>query len=190
MQKYLRVDIYENKQQENGLAKNELCILADYVPGGSIKNILENFKSFKEKMIGIYMKQVLNGVKSLHRVGIIHQDIKLSNILIDEQGLIKLTDIGDMKKIADPTMDGIIYGSERYTAPEIAAGQAVTEQADIWQLGCATLEMLTGMKPWFNFEDDQSEELMEYLKEMFEKNDTDKLPKFPVQISYDCLDFL
>ena len=56
----------------------------------------------------------------------------------------------------------------------------MTDKVDVWQIGCATLEMLTGLKMWFNFDDDQSDSLIEYLKAMSKSKDTQKLPKFPV----------
>ena len=99
-----------------------MSIVAEFVPGGSIKNIIQNgFHGFHERMVQIYIRQVLKGLKALHELGIPHLDIKPSNILVDEQGVIKLTDPGFFKMNAGKVVEGaILQGSELYCAPEVA----------------------------------------------------------------------
>ena len=71
----------------------------EYVPGDSIENILKYFKSFKEPLAKIYISQVAYSVSRLHKRGIIHGDIKASNLLVDDLGIVKLSDFGFIKSI-------------------------------------------------------------------------------------------
>ena len=75
----------------------------EFVPGGSLRFILNNFVKFKEKLIRSYTKQILEGLKSLHEKSIFHGDIKWSNLLIDDLGIVKLSDFGFIKQVFNNT---------------------------------------------------------------------------------------
>lgn len=87
------------------VAQNEtkIDIVMEYVPGGSLKFILTNFVKFKEKLVKSYAKQILEGLKVLHEQGICHGDLKTSNILIDDLGIIKLSDFSFLKRAFNNT---------------------------------------------------------------------------------------
>ena len=70
----------------------------EFVPGGCLQNILKYFGTFKEKLVKIYVLQILDGLHSLHGHGIIHGDLKLSNVLVDDQGIVKLADFAFLKQ--------------------------------------------------------------------------------------------
>lgn len=76
-----------------------LNILMEYVDGGSIAKLLQNFKSLHESTVRLYTRQILFGLKFLHDRGIIHRDIKGANILVDNRGVVKLADFGHSKNI-------------------------------------------------------------------------------------------
>lgn len=78
-------------------------ILMEYVPGGSLRFILNNFVKFKEKLVRSYAKQILNGLKILHDRSIIHGDLKWSNLLIDDLGIIKISDFSFIKQVLNGT---------------------------------------------------------------------------------------
>lgn len=78
-------------------------IIMEFVPGGSIKFILNNFVMFKEKLVRSYCKQILSGLKSLHDEGMCHGDLKTNNILIDDLGIIKLSDFSFIKTTLNNT---------------------------------------------------------------------------------------
>ena len=71
----------------------------EYVPGGSIRNLLNQFEAFDERLVKIYTRQMLEGLKYLHDNGIIHRDLKCANVLVDNMGVIKLSDFGASKRI-------------------------------------------------------------------------------------------
>lgn len=70
----------------------------EFVPGGSLKNILKYFGTFKEKLAKIYIIQILDGLNHLHNNGFLHGDLKLSNVLVDDVGIVKLADFAFLKQ--------------------------------------------------------------------------------------------
>lgn len=74
-------------------------ILLEFVPGGSIRQLLDKFLSFDERLVKLYTRQMLDGLQYLHDKGIVHRDLKCANVLVDNMGVIKLSDFGASKKI-------------------------------------------------------------------------------------------
>lgn len=81
----------------------KIDILMEYVPGGSLRFILNNFVKFKEKLVRSYAKQILEGLKILHDKSIIHADLKWSNLLIDDLGIVKISDFSFIKQVLNGT---------------------------------------------------------------------------------------
>jgi serine/threonine protein kinase len=135
----------------------EIDIILEYCNGGSIKQLLEKFDSFDEKLIKLYVRQILEGLVYLHDKGIIHRNIKNCNILVDGDGTVKLTDfvICDILSGEDP--ENILYFNSSkadgpfWMAPEIASkSNNITTAVDIWSVGCIIIEMATRNPPWSN----------------------------------------
>jgi serine/threonine protein kinase len=135
----------------------EIDIILEYCNGGSIKQLLEKFDAFDEKLIKLYVKQILEGLVYLHDLGIIHRNIKNCNVLVDGDGTVKLTDfvISDILVGEDP--ESILYFNTSKTegpfwmAPEIASkSNNITSAVDIWSVGCIIIEMATKNPPWSN----------------------------------------
>lgn len=130
-------------------------IFMEYVSGGSIHSLLQRFGSFGESVIRVYTRQILLGLEYLHRHQIMHRDIKGANILVDNQGCVKLADFGASKRLAEiVTVDGVhksIRGTPYWMAPEVIKQTGHGRQADIWSVGCTILEMATGKPPFSEF---------------------------------------
>ncbi len=90
------------------------------------------------------------GLRAAHRSGITHRDVKPGNVLIADDGRVKLTDFGIARNIADAPMTsaGLVLGSPAYIAPEVAAGQPVTPAADLWGLGATLFAAVEGRPPY------------------------------------------
>lgn len=149
--KYYQAQISDNKRS--------IDILLEFIPGGSIRQLLDKFVIFEEKLLKVYAKQILEGIEYLHRNDIIHRDLKCANILVDNNGIIKLSDFGTAKKIMNnisthneqneeqsPSLDVNIH----WSAPEIVNKLGYNHTADIWSLGCTLIEMLTSNPPFYN----------------------------------------
>ncbi|KAI9623623.1 hypothetical protein KEM48_009390 [Puccinia striiformis f. sp. tritici PST-130] len=129
-------------------------IFLEYVPGGSVSTLLKNYGSFEEALVGTFTRQILEGLIYLHSKEIIHRDIKGANILVDNKGVIKISDFGISKRVEDNLLSTArihrpsLQGSVFWMAPEVVKQTSYTRKADIWSLGCLIVEMLTGEHPW------------------------------------------
>ncbi|CCK69019.1 mitogen-activated protein kinase kinase kinase STE11 KNAG_0B05880 [Huiozyma naganishii CBS 8797] len=163
---------YYGSSQESG----NLNIFLEYVAGGSVSSMLNNYGPFEESLITNFTRQILIGVSYLHGKNIIHRDIKGANILIDIKGCVKITDFGISKKLSplSKAKQGLpaggaaaqgelaqngstsdkrtsLQGSVFWMAPEVVKQTATTEKADIWSTGCVVIEMFTGKHPFPDF---------------------------------------
>lgn len=93
--------------------------------------------------------EIARGLGAAHAVGIVHRDVKPSNVLITVAGEVKLLDFGVAKSgREDLTSDGLRPGTIAYMSPEHARGDAIDGRADLWSLGAVLHEMLTGERPF------------------------------------------
>eukprot|EP00835_Amoeboradix_gromovi_P002932 NODE_178_length_15814_cov_0.338657.p8 type:complete len:166 gc:universal NODE_178_length_15814_cov_0.338657:2657-2160(-) len=106
-------------------------------------------------LVKSFIKQSLLGLEYLHNQGIIHRDIKSGNILIDNKGMVKISDFGISTKLKNDdqplSMAGNkmnLKGSVYWMAPEVVKLMKYTEKGDIWSLACLMIEMLSGEHPW------------------------------------------
>ena len=139
------VEIYESGEWEG-----TYFYAMEYVAGETLAEKLYREKRIPWRTVIDYAVQICRALKSAHNSGIIHRDLKPSNLLIDEAGLIKLTDFGVAQVFAASkvTMTGGVIGTAEYMSPEQAQGKRVTKQSDIYSLGAVMYVMLTGRPPF------------------------------------------
>ena len=96
-----------------------------------------------------WSREILSGLEAAHAAGIVHRDIKSSNLMVDSDGHITILDFGLAQRGGDErlTQVGWAVGTPAYMAPEQARGVAVDERADLWAFGMVLFEMLTGRLP-------------------------------------------
>lgn len=161
-------------------------IFLEYVPGGSVSTLLKNYGSFEEALVKTFTRQILEGIKYLHSKEIIHRDIKGANILVDNKGVIKISDFGISKRVEDNLLSTArihrpsLQGSVFWMAPEVVKQTSYTRKADIWSLGCLIVEMLTGEHPWAN---------LTQMQAIF-RIGSFATPEIPDDISEECTDLL
>jgi len=132
---------------------DRLNIFLEYVPGGSIANLLHNFGALEEPVVRKYTKQILDGLDFLHSRGIVHCDIKGGNLLVTEDGVVKLADFNS-SKLLDYVAGGgsnqlkSMLGTPQFMAPEVIRQTGHGKKADIWSVGCTVIQMLTSSPPW------------------------------------------
>jgi eukaryotic-like serine/threonine-protein kinase len=125
-------------------------IAMEYVPGGTLKNKLQERGALPPRVaIGITL-EVANALAAAHEKGIIHRDIKPENVLVTDQGHAKVGDFGIARAAAATaiTETDLILGSVRYLSPEQAKGEKVGPPSDLYSLGVVLYEMLTGRVPF------------------------------------------
>ncbi|CAA0816062.1 mitogen-activated protein kinase kinase kinase 18 [Striga hermonthica] len=121
-------------------------LVMEYAPGGALADAVRR-GPLDEPTIGRYTRGIVNGLEYLHSRGIVHCDIKGSNVLLSRDEP-KIADFGCAKLAHDDV--AAIGGTPLYMSPEAARGERQSFPADIWALGCTIVEMATGRPPWPN----------------------------------------
>jgi len=126
-----------------------LNIFLEYVSGGSIAQLISNFGTLDEPVVRLYTRQIVVGLEFLHSKGIVHCDIKGGNILVTEDGVIKLADFNSSKQLGNIAAVGSnplrsLLGTPQFMAPEVIKQTGHGKKADIWSVGCTVVQMLTG----------------------------------------------
>ena len=163
------IKLYETKETFN-------CyfLIFDYCNGGTLSNCLQKYKimnkkPFPEDLVQYFMRQIVNGLRYLHNMKILHRDIKLDNILINFKSnedftnlnyfnsQIKIIDLGFARYLENDTLAESILGSPMYMDPQILKKMmkidnnnsfGYDQKADIWSLGTICYEMLIGTPPY------------------------------------------
>jgi len=124
-------------------------IAMEYLDGRSLDSIVrEEAPLTPERAIEI-TEQVLRAARFAHRRGVVHRDLKPHNVIIDDEGRVKVTDFGIARAGASEiTQTGSIMGTARYLSPEQAQGQTVSPRSDLYAIGIMLYELLTGTVPF------------------------------------------
>src|SRR3954451_15633489 len=124
-------------------------IVFEYVEGETLKDRIRRCGRLPVDESIAYAIEITRALGAAHSRGIVHRDIKPQNVLIDEEGMAKVTDFGIARSLDEDglTADGRVLGTTDYVSPEQALGHAVNGQSDIYSLGIVVFEMLTGDVP-------------------------------------------
>ncbi|XP_042053148.1 mitogen-activated protein kinase kinase kinase YODA-like isoform X1 [Salvia splendens] len=161
---------------------DKLYIYLEYVSGGSIHKILQDYGKLGESAIRSYTQQILSGLAYLHAKNTVHRDIKGANILVDPNGRVKLADFGMAKHITGHSCPLSFKGSPYWMAPEVIRNSNGCSLAvDIWSLGCTVIEMATSKPPWSQYEG---------VAAMFKIGNSKELPTIPDHLSDEGKDFV
>ncbi len=170
------VEVYD-VGEDNG----EYYIVMEYVEGKHLKSLIKKRNKLTTAEVIDIVLQITNGLSVAHDSYIIHRDIKPQNILILENGLIKITDFGIAVAMnaTQLTQTNSVMGSVHYLPPEQASGKGATLQSDIYSIGILMYELLTGKLP---FRGDNAVEIaLKHLKEPI-PSIRDELPDLPQSV--------
>ncbi|KAH1251224.1 Mitogen-activated protein kinase kinase kinase 3 [Glycine max] len=164
------------------LVEESLSVYLEYVSGGSIHKLLQEYGSFKEPVIQNYTRQIVSGLAYLHGRNTVHRDIKGANILVDPNGEIKLADFGMAKHINSSASMLSFKGSPYWMAPEVVMNtNGYSLPVDIWSLGCTIIEMATSKPPWNQYEG---------VAAIFKIGNSKDMPEIPEHLSNDAKNFI
>ncbi len=125
-------------------------LVMEYVEGTNLSELVKANGSLPPDQAAPILTQAAEALAAAHSSGIVHRDVKPSNLLVTPDGQVKLTDFGIARAEADAslTQTGLVTGSPAYLAPEVAMGQTATESSDVWSFGATLFHALSGRPPY------------------------------------------
>ena len=125
-------------------------LVMEYVHGISLRRDMTRQGVYPLKETLRIVGEILDGLASAHRAGVIHRDIKPENILINDRGHVEITDFGLARAAAQATLSstGMLMGTAAYLAPETIENNDASPQSDLYAVGIIAYEMLTGTVPF------------------------------------------
>jgi hypothetical protein len=135
----------------------ETWLVMEYIEGVTLSALIARDGALSPDEAAPLVRQAADALSAAHAAGIVHRDVKPSNMMVTPQGEVKLTDFGIARAEADAslTQTGLVTGSPAYLAPEVASGATAHEASDVWSLGATLFHALAGHTPY-----DVSENLM------------------------------
>jgi serine/threonine protein kinase len=125
-------------------------ITMEYVPGENLKSFIKRAKRLDIGSAVSLAKEICEGMAAAHRLGVIHRDLKSSNIMIDSEGEARIMDFGIARSLESKklTGEGKVVGTPQYMSPEQISGEDLDRRSDIYSFGIILYEMLTGKVPF------------------------------------------
>ena len=157
------------------VAGPDVCVVMEYVHGLDLRSVLGYERPSPEQLTG-WVQGIADALDFLHGLGIVHRDVKPSNVLIDQSGDARLADILDLGAGLGGSP---VRGTAAYMAPELARGdRSVDGRADVYSLACVAYEALTGRPPFPGDPDHPEAALRAHIREA--PPDPSRLsPQFP-----------
>lgn len=143
------VAVYDQGRDETG--DGTIYLVMEYVPGHTLRDTITKEAPMSPERALSIIDPVLSALAAAHRAGLIHRDVKPENVLIADDGRIKVADFGLAKAVSAETQhtatNGVLIGTVSYLAPELVVEQRADARADVYAVGVILFELLTGTKP-------------------------------------------
>jgi non-specific serine/threonine protein kinase len=161
--------------------EDEMFIVMEYIDGIELKDKIKSRPIQINEIINIAI-QISEGLETAHKKGIVHRDIKSSNIMIGGNGKVKIMDFGlaKIKGGTELTKTGSTVGTTAYMSPEQTKGEEVDHRTDIWSFGVVTYELITGELP---FKGDYEQAVIYSILNEEPKSITDLREDIPSQLT-------
>ncbi|XP_076755962.1 ribosomal protein S6 kinase like isoform X2 [Xylocopa sonorina] len=127
--------------------RKTLYILTDYMSGGELFSLVKQCGPLPENIVRIHVAEVALAIDFLHNAGVVHRDIKATNVLLDEEGHVVIIDFGLAKWLNHSERTNTLCGTPEYMAPEIFSKQHYGQEVDWWSLGVLACFLLTDQYP-------------------------------------------
>lgn len=135
---------------DTGTDGEQVFLVMEFIDGATLRDVVANRGALPVGTAVTIAERVARALDYAHQRGLVHRDVKPANILIGNDGLVKVADFGIAKadQAGDLTKTGMVLGTAAYVAPEQILALPITGQADQYALGCVLYEALTGRQPF------------------------------------------
>jgi eukaryotic-like serine/threonine-protein kinase len=135
---------------DSGSDADEHYLVMEYVAGQSLAELLAGQGRLAPRRAAELAVEICAALAAAHAQGLVHRDVKPANVLVGEDGRVKVTDFGIVKAAATATLTGtgVVLGTAAYLSPEQAQGGPVDARSDLYSLGCVLYELLCGSPPF------------------------------------------
>jgi eukaryotic-like serine/threonine-protein kinase len=136
--------------EETTDGQSQQWLVMEYVEGTNLSELVRDNGRLSPDQAAPILAHTASALAAAHGAGIVHRDVKPSNILVAPDGQVKLSDFGIARTASDPalTQTGLVTGSPAYLSPEVASGQAATPASDVWSWGATLFHALEGRPPY------------------------------------------
>jgi serine/threonine-protein kinase len=133
---------------DQGTDAGTTYLVMEYVPGITLRDALNDYGPLPAVRALEMMAQILSGLAAAHRAGILHRDLKPDNVLLADDGRVKLGDFGLARAISAHTSTGDLVGTIAYLSPELVTRGQADARSDVYAAGILLFELLTGKQPF------------------------------------------
>ena len=133
---------------DQGSDSGTTYLVMEYVPGITLRDALNEYGPLPTVRALEMMAQILSGLAAAHRAGILHRDLKPDNVLLADDGRVKLGDFGLARAISAHTSTGDLVGTIAYLSPELVTRGLADARSDVYAAGILLYELLTGKQPF------------------------------------------
>jgi serine/threonine-protein kinase len=123
-------------------------LVMEYIKGHTLRDVINSKGALSPRLALALIDPVVEGLGAAHAAGMIHRDVKPENVLIADDGRIKIGDFGLARAVTTTTSTGALIGTIAYLSPELVLGKAADARSDIYATGIMLFEMLTGRQPF------------------------------------------
>lgn len=123
-------------------------LVMEYIKGHTLRDVINAKGALSPRLALALIDPVVEGLGAAHAAGLIHRDVKPENVLIAEDGRIKIGDFGLARAVTATTSTGTLIGTVAYLSPELVLGKPADARSDIYSTGIMLFEMLTGRQPF------------------------------------------
>ena len=135
---------------DQGLDARHPFLVMEFIEGGTLRELLAERGPMPPHAVVAVLRPVLGGLATAHRAGLVHRDVKPENVLISDDGDVKIADFGLVRAVADAgiTSANVILGTAAYLSPEQVRDGDASPRSDVYSAGILTYELLTGRTPF------------------------------------------
>src|ERR1700760_3039032 len=135
---------------DQGLDARHPFLVMELVEGGTLRELLSERGPMPPHAVAAVLRPVLGGLAAAHRAGLVHRDVKPENVLISDDGDVKLVDFGLVRAVAAAgiTSTNVILGTAAYLSPEQVRDGNASPRSDVYAAGIVAYELLTGQTPF------------------------------------------